>query len=124
MLRGQTISPFWDLVLCLHENLNRRALTMSTEWPTTHRESKHMAMRQRQNRGRKIPAEKWMAEKLKQTPWKWTPQSRQGYRLFDFWSYELGAAIEVDGPDHVCAVDEAKDTRELLRSGIVGELYT
>lgn len=92
---------------------------MSTEWPTTHRESEHMAMRQRQNRSRNIPAEKWMAEKLKQTRWKWTRQARQGYRLFDFWSYELGVAIEVDGPNHVWAVDEAKDIRELLRSGIV-----
>lgn len=70
-------------------------------------------------RAKTIPAENWMAEKLKMTPYKWTRQAIWTRRIFDFWSAELGVAIEIDGPGHKEKIDAWRDAYNYVRSGIV-----
>lgn len=71
----------------------------------------HMKMRQRQNlvNCKKSDAEQWMLAKLKKTGHKWKRQAQWGWRLFDFWNYKLGIAVEVDGPEHDKALDAERD---------------
>ena len=65
------------------------------------------------------PNEKWMSEKLKRTPYKWTRQAQWGYRLFDFWNHKLGIAIEVDGETHNKVYDKIRDKHNHKTSGII-----
>jgi len=60
-----------------------------------------------------------MAAKLRTTPHKWTKQAMWGYRLFDFWSDELGVAVEVDGLEHNAAYDAYRDRYNWCRSAIL-----
>jgi very-short-patch-repair endonuclease len=78
-----------------------------------------MRVRQRQNLQRRSKAELWMAEHLSKTGVKWTRQAIWGRRIFDFWSHDLGIAIEVDGPEHKKKVDDYKDAYNLHRSGVI-----
>jgi very-short-patch-repair endonuclease len=89
-------------------------------WPTTHEENDHMLSRQLENRlaSKKNLAENWMYEKLKQTPYKWTRQAMWGVRLFDFWSYKIGIAVEVDGKEHDAKRDYGRDMVDYQVSGI------
>lgn len=91
-------------------------------WPTNKDAAAHMKMRQNQNlvSCKKSKAESWMADKLESTkPFKWTRQAQWGIRLFDFWNYKLGIAVEVDGSEHVHNIDITKDRVDYVVSGIV-----
>ncbi len=92
--------------------------TMSN-WPTTQRAHSHMEVRQRQNRGRRVTAEDWMAMHLRRTPYRWTRQAQWGFRLFDFWCRDIGVAVEVDGPNHDAVRDAESDAKMMSRSGIL-----
>ena len=88
-------------------------------WPTTKAESEHLRECQRKNLARFTKAEQWASEKLGATGLKWTRQALWGYRIFDFWCAAKGIAIEIDGPEHRKAYDEARDRYNFDRSGIV-----
>jgi very-short-patch-repair endonuclease len=46
-------------------------------------------------------------------------QSMWGYRIFDFWWFYKGAAVELDGPEHNAAWDEERDRYNFARSAIL-----
>lgn len=83
----------------------------------------HAYMRGRQIENKAASArnqnESWFATKLNETAEKWTRNAQWGYRLFDFWSHELGIAVEVDGKEHDPNYDGYRDKYNYLRSGIV-----
>lgn len=64
-------------------------------------------------------AEEWMQRLLATTHRRWTRQAIWGHRIFDFWSAELGAAVEVDGWSHDADYDAYRDEYNFRRSGIV-----
>ena len=80
-----------------------------------------MRARKAQNMARAInnSNENWMLECLEKTGHRWTRQAQRGFRLFDFWSHELGIAIEVDGPEHRADYDSYRDEYNYRRSGVV-----
>ena len=90
-------------------------------WACTKVESEYMKLNQAKNlvACKSSKAESWMLEKLRKTPFKWTRQARWGYRLFDFWSHELGICVEVDGPEHNKEYDQIRDKYNYCRSAIV-----
>lgn len=90
-------------------------------WPTTHEQSEHMKLRQKENlaKSKENKSENWMYEKLKKTNYKWTRQARWGIRLFDFWCHKLGIAVEVDGLEHDKNRDFGRDKTDLEVSGIL-----
>lgn len=88
-------------------------------WVCTKEEAEYMRYMQRLNRARRSEAEEWMAAKLASTKHKWNRQTIWGYRLFDFWCHALGIAVEVDGPEHVRAYDEARDKYNWCRSALL-----
>lgn len=71
----------------------------------------HMALRN--------PNENWLAEKLVDTKVSWSRQATWGCRIYDFWSHELGIAVETDGPEHNKRYDAMRDEYNYRRSGIV-----
>jgi very-short-patch-repair endonuclease len=95
-------------------------------FPTKKEESDYMRMRQDQNlaRARSLKSENWFFEGyLASLPterrFKFTRQASWGYRLFDFWFHDRGAAVEIDGPEHNAARDAYRDKYNFLRSGII-----
>lgn len=90
------------------------------KWPSFSEQAKYMNKRKWENHSRSLvnKSENWMAEKLATTGKKWTRSARWGYRVFDFWCHELGIAVEVDGPEHIKAIDNYRDAYNLHRSGI------
>ena len=76
-------------------------------------------MRREQNRALEFPAEKWMRQYLLRTGLKWKRQAQWGYRIFDFWNFEKGLAVEVDGLTHDKPYDAARDEYNFKTSGIV-----
>lgn len=91
------------------------------KWPTAAEQHAYMKMRQDQNLAIcwKNSNEAWMAEKLEKTGWTWKRQAQWGYRLFDFWNFALGIAVEVDGLSHNKSYDAVRDAYNLQRSGIL-----
>lgn len=91
------------------------------KWPTTKEQHAYMKMRQDQNLEAcvDVRAEAWMAERLKRTGRSWKRQAQWGYRLFDFWCFELGVALEVDGSTHDPEYDRVRDEYNFNRSGIL-----
>jgi len=89
-------------------------------WPINKEQHAYMKMRQKQNilLSKNSKAESWMFTKLKKTPFKWKRQAQWGYRIFDFWSYTLGIAIEVDGKEHKPDYDNFRDNANYIKSGI------
>lgn len=90
-------------------------------WTTNHEQAEYMRARKAQNLAASLQNsnENWFWEKLKSEPHKWSRQVTWGYRVFDFWCHELGAAIEVDGPDHDPDYDSYRDEYNFRRSGLV-----
>ena len=90
-------------------------------YPTNRKEHEYMKGRQQQNRANciKNENERWFLDKLGKTAYKWTQQAQWGYRIFDFWSFELGVAIEIDGSEHKVDNDHYRDEYNFRRSGIV-----
>ncbi len=81
----------------------------------------YMADNQSKNKARAAgnKNELWMANHLKTTGVKWTPQARWGFRIFDFWCAKLGIAVEVDGPEHDHEWDSRRDAANYAVSGIL-----
>jgi very-short-patch-repair endonuclease len=88
-------------------------------WPTDADAHAHMRKRQQQNRARQVPAEDWMAKRLKVTGLKWKLQVQWGFRLFDFWCSQIGINVEVDGATHSSSEDVERDAVLMKRSGII-----
>jgi very-short-patch-repair endonuclease len=89
-------------------------------WPVQREHHQYMSMRAAQNRAKQPSAEAWMGALLRiLTPYNWTPQAQWGFRLFDFWSHQIGTAVEVDGREHQAAIDAERDALELHRSAII-----
>jgi very-short-patch-repair endonuclease len=90
--------------------------------PTTQEQHAYMKMRQTQNltSSQRSDAENWFLNILERdTDLTWTRQAQWGYRLFDFWSAQLGVAIEVDGREHNAQYDTIRDEHNYKRSGII-----
>lgn len=80
-----------------------------------------MKMRQQQNQiaCQRIKAETWASKRLQSTGLKWKRQVQWGFRLFDFWCYAKGIAVEIDGQSHNADYDDDRDTKDFQRSGIL-----
>ena len=79
----------------------------------------HMKLRNKQNK-KLTKAELWAKNQLDQkAKVKFNTQVIWGYRIFDFWSHELGIAVEIDGSEHDKVYDKKRDNYNYLRSGIV-----
>lgn len=70
-------------------------------------------------RSLKNPNENWLAALLAETAWQFNRQCLMGDRIFDFWSKELGVAIESDGKGHDPEWDYQRDEWNFRRSAIV-----
>lgn len=90
-------------------------------WSTNADDHRYMRERQAQNVAQADgnAAEEWMQGLLATTRRHWTRQAIWGHRIFDFWSAELGAAVEVDGWSHDPDYDAYRDEYNFRRSGIV-----
>lgn len=95
---------------------------MGNSYPTRSEHHAHMRMRQRQNRKSclRSKSESWAFDLLTtRTSIRWTRQAQSGFRIFDFWSHELGIAVEIDGPEHDRAKDAENDKWQFGRRSIV-----
>jgi very-short-patch-repair endonuclease len=103
------------------ESINSKVRMNKLRWCTTPVQVQYMRLRQEQNMAvaKHNPNESWMRSKLAATDLRWTRQPIWGYRLFDFWNYALGIAVEVDGPEHQPDYDAYRDEYNFRRSGIV-----
>ncbi len=91
-------------------------------WPVTREAAAYLRGRQEENLARALSNrnENWMAGILRSsTNVKWGRQKLWGYRIFDFWSSVLGAAVEVDGKEHDKAYDSYRDEYNFRRSALV-----
>lgn len=90
-------------------------------WPTNKEQHAYMKIQQEQNlvACKTVAAERWMADLLKTTGYKWKRQRQWGYRLFDFFNSKLGIAVEVDGPTHDKEYDSVRDRYNYQTSGIL-----
>lgn len=90
-------------------------------WPVTSEDASYLAEIQRKNQTKcKFNSnENWAESYLTSTGYKWSRQALWGYRLYDFWSHELGCAVEIDGPEHDKDYDSYRDEYNFRRSGIV-----
>lgn len=91
-------------------------------YATNAEQAAYMRMRQEQNRGtcRSNPGERLFAEYLRRYDLRLNRQMVWGYRVFDFWSHNLGVAVEVDGASHTDPeYDAYRDEYNLRRSAIL-----
>ena len=104
-----------------HPVMSRRKDMKPLRYTTRFCEAAYMRERTRQNRAvaGRIPAQKWMAQKLEGTGLKWSQQCQWGFRIFDFWCAEKGIALEIDGPTHNKDYDNYRDSYNYHRSAIV-----
>jgi len=88
-------------------------------WPTKKEESARLREQQVRAFQESItsPGQNWLAKKLITSGHQWTRKSLWGYRIFDFWSHELGIAVMLDTDDSPNM--EAEDECNFRRSGII-----